>query len=607
MNVVTTGHSPFALDIDIRPSWLKPAWKLARPILERALALKPLTRLYEKARSAGSASFVERALATCEVDYALSDEDLRQLPATGPLLIVANHPFGAIEGLVLLSLLHRVRPDVRIMGNFLLSRVPEMREHLIAVDPFGTPEAGRRNTAPLRAALTWLKSGGALAVFPAGEVAHLDVRRGAVHEPPWSDTIVRLALRTRAAVAPVRFEGRNSWLFQAAGLLHPRLRTALLPHEFLRQRGQTLKVRVGSVIPATRLARFEDARAATEYLRLRTLLLRGSASRSHPRVRSPLIRQVQAPLIAPVPAEELARNVAALLPEDLLVDQGDHAVYCAPAERLDRVLIEIGRLREMAFRRVGEGTGREFDLDAFDRTYLHLFVWNRASREIVGAYRLGPTEDILPRDGVRGLYTHTLFRYSHRLLDQVGPAIELGRSFVAPGHQRSYAPLMLLWKGIGAFVTRHPQYRRLFGAVSISADYDSMTRRILIDFLRHNHYAEEWAALARPRRPPRTPRIAGCDRRTLTTVVRSIDEVDELVREIEADAKGIPVLLRQYLKLNGRLMGFSVDTQFGNVVDGFFVVDLTQVEPNVLRRYLGRAEADAFLRHHASASVADAS
>lgn len=599
MEALNATTNPFALPPDIRSAWLRPLWRAVRPALEGALALRSLARLYDVARSAGGAPFVERALSSCRVDYAVVEDELNRLPKTGPLVVVANHPFGAVEGLVLLSLLTRVRTDVKIMGNHLLSRLPEMREHLIAVDPFGGAEAGRRNVAPLRRAMEWLKGGGVLAVFPAGEVARLEVRSGGVCEPPWSQTVGRLARRVGADVIPVRFEGRNSWRFQAAGLIHPRLRTALLPREFLRMIGATLTVRVGSLIPASRLARFEDARSTTDYLRLRTLLLRGPslARPSHASVR----QRSLAALASPASGEDLARNVAALPSEDLLVESGDHAVFCSPSDRLNCVLPEIGRLREQTFRLVGEGTGRAVDLDRFDETYLHLFVWNRASREIVGAYRLGPTDDILARDGVRGLYTHTLFKYSSRLIGHIGPAIELGRSFVAPAHQRGYAPLMLLWKGIGAYVTRYPRYRRLFGAVSISAEYESTTQRILLDFLRQNHFAEELAALTRPRRPPRPPRVAGCDRRMLATVVRDMDEVDELVRAIESDAKGVPVLLRQYLKLNGKLLGFNVDADFGEVIDGFFVVDLTQVEPTVLRRYLGRAEADAFLAHHAAA------
>jgi hypothetical protein len=268
------------------------------------------------------------------------------------------------------------------------------------------------------------------------------------------------------------------------------------------------------------------------------------------------------------------------------------------------VLQEIGRLREITFRAVGEGTGRSADLDAFDPHYLHLFVWDREASRIAGAYRLGLTDEIVPRSGLAGLYTYTLFKFGRRLLGRLGPAIELGRSFVVGDYQRSYAPLLLLWKGIGRFAAARPRYRRLFGAVSISDEYDSTTKEMLMSFLRLHCLDESLAAMLRPRNPPRgairrRPRFGVLqDRDLLSAVVHDINDVDELVREIESDAKGIPILLRQYLKLNARLLGFNIDPVFGNVLDGLFYVDLTQIDRCVLDRYMGRAEAAAFLGYH---------
>jgi putative hemolysin len=269
-------------------------------------------------------------------------------------------------------------------------------------------------------------------------------------------------------------------------------------------------------------------------------------------------------------------------------------VYCARAAELPSVLREIGRLREVTFRAAGEGTGREVDLDRFDARYWHLFAWNTERREIAGAYRVGR---IGTGDGAtipRHLYTRTLFRYGRRFLGELGPALELGRSFVRQEYQRDYGTLMLLWKGIGHFVARHPQCRVLFGPVSISADYSAASRELLVAALSGPRFASSLARLVQPKRALELRCRKPGDARTAL----SADLLDELVRGAERDGKGLPVLLRQYLRLGGRLVAFSVDPEFGEVVDGLMVVDLAQVAQPVLQRYMGREGAAGFLAYH---------
>jgi putative hemolysin len=285
---------------------------------------------------------------------------------------------------------------------------------------------------------------------------------------------------------------------------------------------------------------------------------------------------------------ETSRDIAAQ--GQPLLESGVYQVFCARATQLPAVLPEIGRLREIAFRAVGEGTGRARDLDRFDAAYRHLFVWDRERQEIAGAYRLGATDEILASDGLAGLYTRTLFDYGHELLAQLGPALELGRSFVAPAYQRDFSPLLLLWKGISRFVACHPRYRRLFGVVSISDAYESTSRQLMIRFLQTTRFDADLGRLVRARNPPAPPRGGLVESQT----VDRLEDVSALVRGLEPDGKDMPVLLRQYLKLNARLLGFSIDPAFGNVLDGLVVVDLDDVEPAILGRYMGREEAAAF-------------
>jgi len=556
-------------------------------IVARTFALTPFGRAYAKATGAHEPlDFSTRALDALGMSADLSDEQLRHIPPTGPLVVVANHPFGAIDGLVLLSLLARVRPDVKLLGNRLLQHFPQLRPNLIEVDVFGRRNPVGHNTVAVRRAIRWLTRGGCVLLFPAGEVAHDCDSAGNAIDSDWQPTAAVLASRATASVLPVFFSGSNSAIFRAAGRIHPLLRTALLPREMWARRGTTVRVRVGPLVQPEELAVLSSPREQTVLLRSRVELL------GRPAMQSPAIaRPCSAAIAERGAAADLEDDVAALQ-NDVLLESGKYQVICAAASQLPAVLPEIGRLRELAFRQAGEGTGLARDLDRFDQTYQHLFVWDRDCREIAGAYRLAATDVVARGARVDELYTHTLFAYDRSLLDAIGPALELGRSFVQPRYQRDFSPLLLLWKGISQVVARAPRYRRLFGVVSISDRYDSTSRYLMLKFLQTRRFDAELGRLVRAKNPPPPPR----DVVVQSATVDNLDQVSALVRRIEADGKDVPVLLRQYLKLNAKLLGFTVDPAFGNVLDGLVLVDLVDVEPALLLRYMGREESTAFLR-----------
>jgi putative hemolysin len=573
--------------------------KICSPLIERFLAFPALNRLYRQAVSGGpDQPFYAGAMGVLGVAADVTAEEVLHVPAKGPLVVVANHPFGGLDGLVLAAMLQRVRPDVKVLANRLLRVIPELRDSMLFVDPFGGPDAAARNVAAMRGALKWVREGGALVVFPAGEVSSLNRRTGEVADIPWSPVAARLIRATWATVLPVFFHGQNSWLFQAAGLIHPRLRTALLPRELLRQRGRRIAVTIGRPIPPQKLAAIESDDELATYLRVRTYVMASRARPASQRVKRQKAQRVEQPIAPPEPSGLLAAVIARLPTEDRLASSGPLEVWIGESGQLGPVLTEIGRLREVTFRGVGEGSGKPIDLDRFDDAYLHLFVWNTAKREVVGAYRLGLTDRILAARGKAGLYTSALFDFRDDLLAQISPAIELGRSFVRPEYQKEFAPLMLLWKGIALFVARHPGYRRLFGPVSISNEYQSLSREILMAFLRRNALAADLAKGVAPRNPPKLRGRRDGTSKLAALVVKTVEAVDELVGEIESDRAGMPVLLRQYLKLNAKLLGFNVDADFGDVLDGLMLVDLLDVAPAILTRYMGRDALTAYYAHH---------
>ena len=554
--------------------------------------------MYDDMRSEdASRSFVDRALARLDVNYQIVRGSLEAIPREGPLLVVANHPFGGVEGLVLLSLLSAVRPDIKVMANSILSAIPELQKHMILVDPFGGSEAAAKNLGPIRQSLRWLRNGGVLGMFPAGEVAHLDLARRRICESNWHGTVARLMRHSGAAVLPVFFEGANGPLFQMAGMIHPRLRTAMLIREMVNKAGRPLKVGIGRVLPYEKLNAITDDAELTRYLKLRVQLL-GEAdevARKRQTVRARMSRSV--PVITAGVAGDLIREVGWLPPEQKLVEAGDYRVFIASAKQIPSVLREIARLREVTFRAVGEGTGAAWDTDVFDRFYQHLFVWNVKKSEVVGAYRLGLTDKILAQLGLGGLYTSTLFKYQWDLIGKLSPAIEIGRSFVRQEYQRKHLPLLLLWKGIGAFVARNPKYRNLFGTVSMSNSYQEASRQLVARFFDQDKNPLQDGQSVCPRNPMKMKASPVDEGNGSICRIPDLEALSEIVSDLEPDGKGIPVLLRQYLKLGGRVLACNVDPKFNMALDALLVVDLTQTDPRLLELYMGDFAA-GYLRHH---------
>lgn len=542
------------------------------------------------AAESSAARYAQRALARLGVTCEVADRELAAIPARGGLVFVANHPFGGIDGLIAIALLHARRPDLKLLGHGVLATLEPLRPHVLPINPFGGAAAVRANAAAMRDALEHLQGGGALLMFPAGEVSHLRWNSLRVSDGQWSPTAARLIRRSAAPVVPLHFAGRNSVAFQIAGLLHPIMRTLLLPHELLNKRGIRVAVRIGKPVAPEAMSAKPEPIALASLLRMHTYAL---ASGPHAMGAPAATAE---PLAGPIKPDLLQAEVAALPPEQRLAANGDLSVWLARAQQVPCVLREIGRLRELTFRAVGEGTGRSADLDEFDEHYEHLFLWHAAKREIVGAYRLGRIDEIRQRAGVRGLYLATLFDFREPFFALLGPALELGRSFVRPEYQRSYAPLLLLWKGIGAFVGANPRYARLIGPASVSAEYDEISRAMLVQYLRRRRHEPLLAALVKARQPF----SASHSLRSLVgeiTRLPDVEEVGRLIASREPDGKGIPVLLRQYLRLGARTIGFNIDPQFGDSLDCLILLDLRRTPDEVLRRYLSDEALNSLRRY----------
>jgi len=546
----------------------------ARWLIETLPGIGVLNRLFGESQRRPEARFADRALATLGVEW--DAQGLERLPGSGPLIVVANHPTGALDGLVLLALMSRRRADVRLIANDWLEAIRPVAAELLPVRTFSDGRVA--NVRPLRDAVRWLRDGGALIVFPAGAVSHLHATTGIVVDPTWHDGAARLARLAGATVVPCHLSGRNSALFQTAGLFSPWLRTALLPRELLGQRGARVRVRVGRPLEPSVIAGLDVGELTR---RLREVVY-GEANAN--------VRAMPRP-VHPQRSDSLSDEVGALDRSRVLVETAEYSVFWVKGDESPRVLDAIGRAREVAFRAAGEGTGDDIDLDRFDAQYVHLCLWDRQTQQLAGGYRMRVVSE---SDIVSDLYTHTLFDFDARLVNSLAPALELGRAFVTPAHQKRHQPLMLLWSGIARFVAANPRIRHLFGAVSIGASYSTAARSFMTAYLRRHALDRLRAPLVTPRHPldacawPDEALGTPLDPQALSASVQALDE----------DGKGLPVLLRHYLKLQARVLDFSVDPAFSHVLDALVAVDLPAAPRALLRRYMGGDGADAYLAHH---------
>lgn len=505
-----------------------------------------------------------------QLRYEVDDAGLPRIPARGRLLIVANHPSGALDALALLECIGRVRRDVRMVANDLLSLVEPLDGLLLPVRILG----GRPSAESLAAVEQALRAEQCVVVFPAGEVSRFGPR--GVRDTRWRQGFLRFARATGAPVLPVRIEARNSPLFYGVSALYKPAATALLAREMYARRQRPLRLRIGLPL---QIPESGDAESALRAVR-RTLYAIGTGREASGL--APLAPL--APLARAIPPSRLRAAIAGT--ERLGTTCDGKEIRLARCRARDPLLLEIGRLRELAFRRVGEGTRRSRDLDTFDAHYEHIVLWDDEAQRIAGAYRVARGAAVLARHGLGGLYTASLFRYADDAIPRIAEGMELGRSFVAPEYWGSRS-LDYLWQGLGAYLRRHPRVRYLFGAVSISGALTRAAREQLVAYYSRYYGAQGEQTLAMSNRPfayfAAPPSFDDLDAATAFGVLKA---------NLAAHGAAVPMLYKQYTDLcepgGARFLAFGVDPAFSDSIDGLIEVDLQRIRPHKRKRYLQR-------------------
>ncbi len=545
------------------------------------LRFNKLNKVYSQIAQKQGIDFIEELIKTLEFDVDLDENELNRIPKEGPLIIVANHPLGGFDGLLLIKYLSRVRTDVKVLANFLLKRIEPVSDYFLAENPFDGSDAEKGNFAGYKEAVAHLKNNGVLCLFPAIDVSTKD-SFDAVPDRVWQFPVVKFIKDAKVPVLPVLFQGTNSRLLHLAAKIHPSLKHARLPSEILSKRNKNIKLRFGSPIKVVDQEKFCDVYQFGRFLRAKTYSMESDIE-----VKGffnyNLIPQVKPePIIEPIDKQKILNEIQSIKADYTLFQLKNYTAFCAPSRLMPNILNEIGRLREITFREVGEGTNQSIDIDEYDLYYHQMFIWDEEVQRIVGAYRLGKGKDIMEQYGRRGFYLHSLFRIDEKLKPFLKESMELGRSFVIKEYQRKPMPLFLLWKGILYFLLKNPEYRYLIGPVSISNNYSKISKDLIIRFIMRNHLNWKMAQHIKPRNSYKFK----SDNADLNVLMENMDHdinrLDKTIGDLDEQNPGLPVLLKKYIKLNAKIIGFNVDPKFNNCLDGLIVLDVYDVPKSTI-------------------------
>jgi putative hemolysin len=577
MKVITTEEFAKATKLD----------KLKMPglaaLLMEIMKINDVNKLFAQAQPKQGPEFVDAILEGIGVKIEFDEKELKNIPANGSFIAIANHPYGGIEGMVLLKILCMVRPEAKLMANFILKKIPNLSDYFIAVNPFENIEHSS-SISGLKSTMELLANGTPIGIFPAGEVSSYKIETQQVTDRMWHPVVGKLIARAKVPVVPIYFHGNNGLLFNLLSLIHPALRTAKLPSELFNKQGHSIKLRIGKPINVEEFPELNNPAKLLGFLRAKTYAL-GTGLEEDKKIFNPRnlfkIKKRAAAVVPEIPSAVLEKEVEPLREDYLVWSEKNYDVFIAPTSAIPNVIREIGRLREITFREVGEGTNKSIDLDEYDIYYHHLFIWDNDAKMIVGAYRIGLGDDIFYSMGKRGFYITNLFKVKSQFTPVLKRSLELGRSWIRQEYQQKPLPLFLLWKGILKYLIDNPRYRYLIGPVSISNSFSNFSKSLIVDYITRNHFDHEMAQYVRPRKKFKVD-YSSIDAELLIAGENSLKGLDSLISEVEVRNMKIPVLLRQYIALNAKIICFNIDPKFADCLDGFLVLDLEKVPQDIL-------------------------
>ncbi|PCE66764.1 GNAT family N-acyltransferase [Sediminicola luteus] len=564
-------------------------------ILLKVTRISNMNSFYDKHKDLSGPDFLNKVLTDYEISFEIPEEDLKRLPKEGSFITISNHPLGGIDGVLLLKLMLEHRTDYKIIANFLLQRINPLAPYIMPVNPFENHKDAKNSIAGFKSAMRHLADGKPLGIFPAGEVSTFKEGKLIV-DKPWEEAALKLIRKAKVPVVPIYFHAKNSRLFYRLSKIDDALRTAKLPSELISQRNRPINVRIGQPISVKAQEEQETLEDFTELLRKKTYILSNVFEKER------LIDKVPQSLKIPKAPKMIASGVAQeLLEKDIaglrkkecrLLASKNYEVFLAQTKDIPHIIKEIGVQREVTFRAIGEGTNKAIDLDAFDQYYRHLFLWDDVNKCVVGAYRMGFGADIYKKYGIDGFYLQDLFRFEPELHEMMRKSIELGRAYICKDYQQKPMPLFLLWKGIVHTTLRFPEYKYLIGGVSISNQFSNFSKSLMIEFMKSNFWDPYVAQYVRPKKEFKV-KLKDADKEFIFDETKAdLNKFDKLINEVEPGNLRLPVLIKKYIKQNGKLVAFNVDPLFNNAIDGLLYLKISDLPDSTVRPVMEEFQAE---------------
>ncbi|HPW65940.1 MAG TPA: lysophospholipid acyltransferase family protein [Salinivirgaceae bacterium] len=564
---------------------------MARALLKRIFRFIIDVHPNEKIESHNSEKLIKNTLDELGLNIVIAEKELDNIPESGSFIVVSNHPFGGIDALLLINTLANKRPDIKIFATDLINKVTIIKDYLIQFSAGKNVNPFISSIGQIRHALSHLSKGHPLCIFPAGGVSTYSIDTKGITDRRWREEYLKFIRNVDLPVIPIHISGSSGNLFHLIGSMSPILGSA---GDLISKRNSNIQIRIGSPILPKETEDFADNEKYGRYLRARTYALDNKIDVKKffvPRLgRSKTPEQI----VEPIPMEMQIAEVEQVRKHYLLFQSGDMTVFCAPSSLIPNILKEIGRLREITFRAVGEGTNSSIDIDEYDLYYYHLFIWDEKDSNIVGAYRVGRGKDITQLYGIDGFYLSALFKIDSEMLPIMEQSLELGRSFIVEKYQRKPLPLFLLWKGILYFLLKHPEYRYLIGPVSISNQFSKFSKDLITSFLKEYYYDESMAKYITPRTRFK-PNMKFDTNIILEKAKDDMTLIDKYISDIEPDKNKMPILLKKYLKLNAKIIGFNIDPKFNDALDGLLVLDLFEVPYSTIESLSKEIEDESIL------------
>lgn len=549
-----------------------------------------VNQLFDRYKHLEAIEFVDAVLEDLGVKFEIPDKDLKRIPLKGAFITISNHPLGGIDGLLLMKILWSQREDFKIIANFLLQRLTPLEPKVLPVNPFEDRKEVKSSLVGIKNALLHLSNESPFGIFPSGEVSSTKDGKNIVDQE-WSNEAIRLIKKAKVPVLPIYFHAKNSAQFYKLSQLNKTLRLALIPREVYTQKSRLVKIRVGNIISVKEQAEIEDIQEFKSFLRRKTYML--SSAYEKKRLLDVIPKQIKLPgrspkeIIGEGALESILGEVeqCRILEKRLLVSN-NYEVFLAKKEHIPNILMEIGRLREITFRLVGEGTNKAIDLDQYDAYYHHMFLWDNQAQKIAGAYRMGLGNEIFEQFGIQGFYLNELFRFEIEAQRIMKSSIEMGRAFIIPEYQQKPMPLFLLWKGIVHCTIRFPEHKYLIGGVSISNKFSNFSKSMMIEFMKSNYYDPYLAQFIHPKKEFKV-KLKDADKDFVFDHTKAdLNKFDKIIDEIEPDNLRLPVLIKKYIKQNARVVAFNVDPLFNNAIDGLMYIRVKDLPETTVKPVL---------------------